>query len=902
MSQYTQQQLQQALQRCAGEPIHQIGFIQPHGAMIVIGTDSNRRVLQASVNLQKILGLPAVSILDRPLDAVIGNMQAIEIERLIIMTAQRHVASALMLIPSLGSAALVQVRVFPSDDVFVIELTPQTQPEERLENHLIDTQRALLLINDEADLLLYLEKTGELMRQITGFDRVMIYRFDPNWDGEVIAEARTQSAESYLGSRFPASDIPAQARQLYARNRFRLVVDVQADPVELTPTLNPLTGKPLDMTLSVLRGFSPVHVEYLRNMGVKASMSISLLQNGRLWGLIACHHMMPRWPPASVQDTAALISQIASARLSAVDAQHRQSLGDDVSSVVGYLLKVINIDTTLEAVLNQMQSQMLDLLDGSGLVVVIDGKCYGLGQVPDQAAIDELLAWLGSQLTSDVFACDHLSELFAPAAAYHNVVCGLLASPVTTDMHNCMVWLRPERFRTVRWAGSPQKIVHADAEGNVLLSPRKSFDAWTEAWRGRSASWTAAECDAAVILARALTVGIAQKTRLEQSQAAQREIEKRYTLALNATNDGIWDWNVQTDKTITNPAFSVMLGFAPGELGDNSNTEWMHLLHPDDLDHVLEFAKDSLGRERRFNTEFRLRCKDGGYKWILSRGTLLERDSQGHPLRAIGTHSDLTNRKKMEIQLRDAKEKAEAANLAKSEFLANMGHELLTPMNVILGMTELACRRVTDPRASDQLQTAMGSARQLLSLINGILDISSIGNESLALENISFNLGWTLEKIKGIVDLVATKKGLCLIIDAPDALVNRLFYGDSVRLGEILLHLVGNAVKFTQQGEVSVRVVLAEDRGTEALVRFEIKDSGIGMTMADQEQLFTLFRQVDGSLTRQYGGTGLGLILAKRLAELMGGSIGLNSEPGVGSTFWFTVVLGVATDRQRLSS
>jgi PAS domain S-box-containing protein len=882
MSTYTPLELELALQTCASEPIHRISTIQPHGALIVVGIDADRRVLQASANLSKILSLTEISWLDKPLAALLGESQCTYIEQLIAQTEHKHVANGtLTLFDQIKS---LQVRVFPSGEMFVVELMPQSgaYSAEDMVACLVDDQRTLLRIEEEHDSLRYIEKIATLIQTMTGFDRVMMYRFDSNWDGEVVAEARSARADSYMGSRFPASDIPAQVRQLYTRNRFRLVVDIDAEPVVIVPNLNPVTGQPLDMTLSALRSFSSIHVEYLRNMGVKASMSISLLQNGHLWGLAACHHMEPRTLPSAVKDALARLSQIVSARLSALEAQQRQSLGEDVSAIVGLLLKYINVGNE-ESVLGRMKSQLLELLDATGLIVNIEGQRYDLGQVPDENAINGLVAWLASQPPTDAFSCDDLTYRYAPAAAYVDISSGILASPVSSDMRNCMIWLRPERLRTVQWAGSPEKSIHADDLGNILLSPRKSFEAWTELWRGRSSSWTAAENDAAAILARALTEGIAQKTRLEQVCAAQREIEQRYALALKATNDGIWDWNMATDRVYTNPALSEMLGYAFGELGDHSCHIWADLLHPEERDTVLNAQQQKLQVDGRYEMEFRLRCKTHNYKWILSRGTVIEQDKTGQPLRVIGTHTDLTVRKEMEMKLREAKEFAEAANRAKSNFLANMSHELRTPLNIIMGMTDLARRRVTDPKVSVQLDKALGSAKQLLTLINDILNISKMETEHVTLDRVSFCLSETLNHVQNEIGHRAKTKGLRFHIVEADALVGRVFEGDPARLEQILLNLVGNAVKFTEQGGIVIRALLDTSFESEVQVQFEIEDTGIGIAIEDQGRLFNLFEQGDGTSTRKYGGLGLGLILSKRLAEQMQGNIGVSSRLGVGS-------------------
>ena len=243
------------------------------------------------------------------------------------------------------------------------------------------------------------------------------------------------------------------------------------------------------------------------------------------------------------------------------------------------------------------------------------------------------------------------------------------------------------------------------------------------------------------------------------------------------------------------------------------------------------------------------------------------------------------------LALSIAKEAAETANRAKSVFLANMSHELRTPMNGIIGMADLVRRRVTDPKALDQLGKLAHSAQHLLGIINDILDISKIEAERLSLEQTVFRLGAVLENLHDLIGHKAAEKNLLLHIDPPAALTRLALKGDPLRLGQILLNLVGNAVKFTEAGSITVRILLAEETPSDILLRFEVQDSGPGIATEDQKRLFTAFEQADASTTRKHGGTGLGLAIAKRLAQMMGGRIGVDSALGQGSTFWFTARL-----------
>ena len=243
-------------------------------------------------------------------------------------------------------------------------------------------------------------------------------------------------------------------------------------------------------------------------------------------------------------------------------------------------------------------------------------------------------------------------------------------------------------------------------------------------------------------------------------------------------------------------------------------------------------------------------------------------------------------------QLKAAKEFAEAANRAKSAFLSNMSHELRTPMNAIMGMIDLVLRRNADPKTQDQLSKAKHASQHLLGLINDILDISKIEAERLTLEQVDFSLGAILENLRSLIGHKVAEKQLLLRFDLPAAMADLTVKGDPLRLNQILLNLTGNALKFTEHGSIVVRVHLVEDNPADVLLRCEVQDSGIGISLDDQQRLFTAFEQADNSMTRKYGGSGLGLAISKRLARLMGGEIGVNSQPRQGSTFWFTVRLG----------
>ena len=376
-------------------------------------------------------------------------------------------------------------------------------------------------------------------------------------------------------------------------------------------------------------------------------------------------------------------------------------------------------------------------------------------------------------------------------------------------------------------------------------------------------------------------------TEAKKAEEALRKSEERYRLVARATDETIWDSDILADEQIWNGAVETMFGYPPEQR--TSTAWWEDHIHPEDRERILASVDAALEGGEVWSAEYRFRRADGAYSTVVDRAYVV-RDAEGRPVRMIGSMSDITGRKQYERELRVAREEAERANRAKSEFLANMSHEIRTPMNGILGMSEL----LLDTRLSEEqrefAETVRLSGQNLMMIINDILDFSKIEAGAMRLETIDLDLRSTVEDVTVLLGGRAQDKGLELASlveqDVPEAL-----RGDPVRLRQILTNLLSNAVKFTDEGEVIVRVELVDEDDESATVRFEVSDTGIGISREQQQRLFMAFTQADASTTRRYGGTGLGLAISKQLVNLMGGEMGVKSEPGAGSTFSFTVTL-----------
>jgi two-component system sensor histidine kinase/response regulator len=380
---------------------------------------------------------------------------------------------------------------------------------------------------------------------------------------------------------------------------------------------------------------------------------------------------------------------------------------------------------------------------------------------------------------------------------------------------------------------------------------------------------------------------------LSERTAELRDAETKYRTVADFT----YDWETWIDDTghwlYCSPTCERVTGYRAEEFMARPEL-YLEITHDADraslFDHLHEGERNGVR-----DIEYRIHHKNGELRWIEHLCQPVK-DAAGKSLGRRVSNRDITERKRSEEALRQARDQADAANHAKSTFLANMSHELRTPMNGVMGMVDMALRRATDPQQIDWLNKSKSSAQHLLGVINDILDISKIEADRLTLESVSFRFGEVLENLLSLLGHKAQEKQLRLLVDLEPEVPRMAFLGDPLRLGQILLNLAGNALKFTDHGSITVRARLLEDHPEDVLIRIEVADTGIGITPEQQQRLFTAFEQADGSMTRKYGGTGLGLAISKRLVQLMGGEIGVKSTPEQGSTFWFTVRLGKSTN------
>jgi PAS domain S-box-containing protein len=375
-------------------------------------------------------------------------------------------------------------------------------------------------------------------------------------------------------------------------------------------------------------------------------------------------------------------------------------------------------------------------------------------------------------------------------------------------------------------------------------------------------------------------------TDLKRTEAVLDFTQRRLERAVRSTQDGLWDVDLINDTVWYGPRYEAMLGYEPGELLP-SRESIAQLVHPDDRANRDRNIEQHLLHNRVYDVEFRVRHKAGHYVWVRSRGQA-ERDSSGKPLWLAGSMQLVTDRKLAEQQLLDAKLAAEAASRAKSSFLANISHEIRTPLNGVIGMSDLLVTTPLDPVQQEYVGIIRSSAAALLGLINDVLDLSKIEADRLELEHVEYPVRDVLYQTVAATTFQAANKGLELIVDC-GAEVPLLIGGDPGRFGQIVMNLIGNAIKFTHEGYVSLHVAHEATPDGGGLLRIAVEDTGIGIPADRLDRLFQSFSQVDSSTTRHYGGTGLGLSIVKRLAELMGGTVDVRTQEGTGSCFTVTL-------------
>jgi light-regulated signal transduction histidine kinase (bacteriophytochrome) len=511
------------LTTCDQEPIHFPGAIQPHGVLLVL-REPELTLTHVSENAEAILGRPARELLGTPFGQLVepslrGPLEAsLRGERL----KQNNPLKVMRRVG--GEERFFDGIAHRHQGKLLLELEPSS---EKVSVPFLGfyhaVREALSRLREARDLQEMCEAVVQEVRRLIGFDRVLLYRFDAEWNGSVLAEARDARADSYLGLHFPASDIPRQARELYRLNPLRIIPDTRYTPARVLALPEAEAEGPLDLSFSVLRSVSPIHLEYLHNMGAGASMSISLLKEGKLWGLISCTHVAgARYVPYELRTACEFLGEVFSSLLTVREGHedHEQRLR--ARSLHTILLERMTRKVDFVSGLLEPEPGLLELVHAQGAAIHFQGRTLVVGTAPNDAQLAALLEWLGTRL-EEVFVTDRLASEYPEAEAFRDVAAGLLAASLSRGRNSCVLWFRTEVVQTVNWGGNPTKPVELEG-GEPRLHPRKSFALWKETVRGRSLPWKPYEVEAAAELRKALIDVVLQRS--EELLKLNTELER----------------------------------------------------------------------------------------------------------------------------------------------------------------------------------------------------------------------------------------------------------------------------------------------------------------------------------------------------------------------------------------
>jgi light-regulated signal transduction histidine kinase (bacteriophytochrome) len=620
------------LSNCEREEIHLAGSIQPHGALLVV-SEPDHRVIQASANAAEFLNLRQVL-----------GMGLADLDGDLLLRILPHLDPT-----SQGMPIAVRCRIGrpgaefdgllhrPPEGGLVIELEragPPVDPSRQIAS-------ALDKIRSASSLRALCDEAATLLQDRTGYDRVMVYRFDDEGHGEVFSERRKPDLEAFLGNRYPATDIPQMARRLYERTRVRVLVDVNYDPVPLQPRLSPLTGRDLDMSLCFLRSMSPIHLQYLKNMGVGATLVISLVVGGKLWGLVACHHYEPRFIHFELRAVCELLAEAIATRIAALESFAQSQSEIFVQRLEQRMVEAISREGDWRAAIFDSSQSILQPVGASGSALIYEGQIISAGEVPGTQEIREIGNWLDTKRDASVWVTASLGLDFPQFAGITKVASGIAVTPISNNPGEYLIWFRPERIRTVTWGGDPLKPFVIGSNPSDL-SPRRSFAQWHQLVEGTSEPWTPADIAAARLIGQSVADMVLQ-FRAVRTLIAQDQLEQ-FSRHVRVSDQPVIIADIDGKILLMNEAFKVLL---PRDQSAVSRLDELAgaFQQPESF---LDSIEDMIGHHRPWRGELLLRNEGNRERPLMIRADPVQ-PSRDRVLGFVLIFWDITDRKAAEM-------------------------------------------------------------------------------------------------------------------------------------------------------------------------------------------------------------------------------------------------------------
>jgi|GEM_PF-3488268 len=865
--------IQRSEDLCAQEAIHLAGAIQPHGYLVGLNGKTLGLVTRSD-NLDSVFG-----------QAVLGEVPPWLSPPLLEHLRQMQAAgpSERFLLAEFPRLGWVELHCFLSGETIFCEFEPIGDGLAAIhsEQASLSTELTLRQMSEITDLAELSAFAAQAIRAISGFERVLVYRFDPEGHGDVLGESLSPDwDQSFLGLRFPASDIPAQARALYRLTRDRWIPRRDYSEVPLLPPTE--EGKPFDIGHSRYRSVSPVHRLYQRNIGVDGAMSVSVMCDGELWGLVIGHHRQPHAVASLIRHKVVGIVQAFSLRLNALTSQKTKADQEhDLHAYSATLRKLAGADDFLAA-LTEGSPNILELLPGcSGAAVVWEDECGDamvrqLGEALPAADVIALVQWVRQQAEGLVFATATLSQIYPPFTAHQGIASGVLAGILNDDpRHPVLLFFRPEEIHEVTWAGKPEKLA---GEDGLPVLPRRSFDRWTEVKRGVSKPWL--DWEQEVVGTVCTTVSDVILRQMRRIHELDVEINRfAQALTLSATTLYHQDRDLRYLWV-----FNPKIGFATKTVGVYEHD----LLDAELAARVIPIKQEVLRSGQGQRVEIASRMNDPDTEWFdLSIEPLIDAEGRVYGLSCAGVN--ITERMQTELQLRDALQKLEdqAKELERSnadleQFAYATSHDLRQPLRAIIshvGLLERHLQGRLDEDAKLFIDTAVTGGKRMDRMIVDLLEYSRVGRsdrapERVKLSDVLADCLFMLEAARADVDGQLT---------LPDCLPEVM--GHAMELTRLFQNLIGNALKYRAPDRAPVIAVGCRDAGK--MWELQVQDNGIGIAAKDFDRAFGVFQRL--TTQQNYEGTGIGLSICKKIVESHDGRIWITSTPGQGSCFHLTL-------------
>ena len=828
-------------QDCSQEVIHLPGSIQQQGFFLAF--DPLTELVQvASENAAEILRVPLKLVLGTSLDTILDR-EILSVVRSLDRVRDGGTVVYLGAFRLQGDLWSVVTHIAGSFRVLEFERLDRLVVPEIMNSVITNFVGQLATIKSSLDLC---QAITRQIRDLTGFHRVLLYSFDDAGHGTVLAEENDGVLPSYLDLRFPASDIPQQARRLYLLNTVRIIPDATYEPSPLCGIGGPVQ-QDLDLSHSILRSVSPVHLEYMRNMGTMSSMSISIICDGKLWGLISGHHAEPRSVPFLVRSAADMLTKIVGTQLSAFRQSFRLSRMVHFHAVQRTLLtEIASQQGHVQAVFESIE-RLLEVTEASGVAVFLDGRLGTAGKTPDQDSIQKLIDWLEHEQAVDLFETSWLSSVLPWTASIAEVASGLLAIRVSDVLRSYILWFRPEVFTTVRWAGEPVKYQDGDAN----LHPRASFQEWKETVTAQAAPWAEVEVESAREFRSALIT-----ISLKRAEEAAQLNEARFQQLTHAIPALVWTADDEGRLTYVNDRWR--------ELGLQENGLWYQAAARRESEHsgLAGRWKAAVGSGTLFEEEVRVPIKGGGDRWHIVRAVpFLGRNGQ----RAgwVGTLVDTTDRREREEALRMAEKLATTGRMT-----SVIAHEINNPLESITNLMYLL---------RGEVQNSSNAAEYIALAESELERISGITKQTLR---------WGRDRREQPEPIGVTALFDDLVRLFAGKLRNRevrlerresadvTCFGIVGQVRQVLANLLANAIDAVPVGGH----VWLDAREDEQATSLEVGDGGSGMGAEQLNQLFTPFYSTKGDL-----GNGLGLYISKEIVDRHKGTLTVETKVGEGT-------------------